>query len=193
MKEKQTSVFSGTSLWQNVKSSAREFKNLKVVTACGILAALGVVLRYVASIDIGQFIRIGFSDLPNVVASTLFGPVVGGVFAGVLDVIKYLIKPTGPFFPPLTVCCVVSGVILGLFLYHRPLKLYRVFLAYLTEKIVVGIVLKSWALSILYESAMAVVLPTRILTNLIMLPIDTVIAFLILKAVRKVWDSGNLN
>ncbi len=187
--EKTKKVSSRSSFWQNMKDSAREFKNLKVVTACGVLAALGVVLRYVASIDIGQFVRIGFSDLPNLVAGALFGPVVGGVFAGALDIIKYLIRPTGPFFPPLTLCCVASGLIFGASLYRQPLKLKRVFTTVLVEKVFVGILMKTWALSILYESAIRVVFTTRLVSNLIMLPIDTIIAYVIIRAVTPIWNS----
>ena len=46
------------------------------------------------SIEYGNFIRIGFSSIPNGIIAYLFGPTVGGIFSGTLDIIKYILKPT---------------------------------------------------------------------------------------------------
>ncbi len=81
--------------------SYRELKAVRTVTVLAMLAAIAIVLGFF-SIEIGSVIRIGFSSIPNGLAAYLFGPVVGGIFAGTLDILKYLLKPTGAFFPPLT-------------------------------------------------------------------------------------------
>ena len=57
--------------------SAREFKNVRTICLCGVFAALAIVLSYVASIQIGDYIRIGFSGLPNEFVDFIFGPAVG--------------------------------------------------------------------------------------------------------------------
>ena len=46
-------------------SSLSRLKETKVLTFCGMMGALAVVLGYVATIKVGQYIRIGFSGLPN--------------------------------------------------------------------------------------------------------------------------------
>ena len=70
-------------------SSLLELKSTRNVVLCGLLAALGIVLGMVASISIGPYIRIGFSGLPNRIVDFLFGPVVGCIFGGALDILKY--------------------------------------------------------------------------------------------------------
>ena len=78
--------------------SARELKSVRTITTMAMLAAVAVILGYF-SIEYGQFIRIGFSSIPNGIVDYLFGPVAGAVFHGALDIIKYLMKPTGAFCP----------------------------------------------------------------------------------------------
>ena len=80
-------------------NSFNELFVTKNIVLCGLLAALAVVLGMVASIDIGPYIRIGFSGLPNRIVEFLFGPVVGSIFGGMLDILKYVIKPSGPSGP----------------------------------------------------------------------------------------------
>ena len=85
-----------------VGKSLQEFANLRTVVMCGLLAALAIILGYTTSINIGPYIKIGFSGIPNRVVDFLFGPVVGGIFGGVLDLLKFIIKPDGTFFPGFT-------------------------------------------------------------------------------------------
>jgi len=46
-------------------SSVSRLKETKVLTFCGMMGALSVILGYVATIKFGQYIRIGFSGLPT--------------------------------------------------------------------------------------------------------------------------------
>ena len=75
-------------------SSFHEFKQPKTLAVTGMLGALAVILGYL-TIAVGDYIKIGFSTIVNQAVCYLFGPVVGGVFGGALDILKYLIKPTG--------------------------------------------------------------------------------------------------
>ena len=109
-----------------VGKSLQEFANLRTVVMCGLLAALAIILGYTTSINIGPYIKIGFSGIPNRVVDFLFGPVVGGIFGGVLDLLKFIIKPDGTFFPGFTFDAMLGGVIYGAFLYKKPVKVWRV-------------------------------------------------------------------
>ena len=95
------------SLWIR---SLREFKKLNVVAFCSMMCAVAMALNMVASITVGPYIRIGFSGLPNQVVAYLFGPAVGGIFGGALDVIKYILKPEGASAWPTTGRSVFSRV-----------------------------------------------------------------------------------
>lgn len=135
---------------QIYSDSLKELLVTKNIVLCGLLAALAVVLGMVASIDVGPYIRIGFSGLPNRVVDCLFGPVVGGLFGGALDVFKYAMKPTGPFFFGFTFNAMLAGVLYGTVLYQKPVTLKRILAAELLNKVLVNCVLNTLWISMLY-------------------------------------------
>ncbi len=165
--------------------SLREFKSLRNVVFCGMMAAIAIILGYVATIRIGQYIRIGFSGLPNQVVDYLFGPAIGAIFGAALDVIKWFLQPTGDFFPGFTISAALGGIIYGFAFYKKNVTILRVFSAQLIVKIFVNICLNSLWLKMLYDQAILALLPGRVLSNVIMLPIDTFITYVMLKAVDR--------
>ena len=157
--------------------SIQEFKITRNMVICGFMAALAIVLSYVASIELGPYIRIGFSGIPNRIVEFLFGPVIGCIFGGSLDILKFILKPTGTFFFGFTFNAMLAGVIYGSILYKKPVKVWRVFVAELLVKIIVNCFLNTLWLSILNGKGFIVLLPARALKNVIMLPIDTMIVY----------------
>ena len=101
------------------QQSLQELCHTKTVVLCGLLAALAIVLSMVASIQLGPYIKIGFSGLPNRIVEFLFGPAVGCLFGGALDLLKYVLKPDGPFFFGFTFNAMLSGLIYGTLRYRR--------------------------------------------------------------------------
>ncbi len=73
--------------------SSQEIRKTRTIASCAMLAAVAIVLGYF-SIELGNSLRIGFSSVPNRLVDYLFGPVVGAYFGGLLDILKYIIKPT---------------------------------------------------------------------------------------------------
>lgn len=166
-------------------SSLHELKSTRNVALCGLLAALAIILGMVASISIGPYIRIGFSGLPNRIVEFLFGPVVGCFFGGALDILKYLLKPEGPFFFGFTFNVMLAGVIYGSILYQKPISVKRIVLAEFLCKALVNCLLNTLWLSILYGQGFLAILPVRILKNAIMLPIDSCILWFTLTYMKK--------
>lgn len=157
--------------------SVKSMKKTQNLTFCGLMAALGIVLKFVASIDIGPYIRIGFADIPNRMVDFLFGPVVGCFFSGMMDILKYLVKPTGTFFFGFTLDAMLAGIIYGYFLYKKPVKIWRIFVAELICKVVINCGFNTLWISILYGKGFFVLLPARIIKNAVMLPINTLILY----------------
>ena len=157
-------------------SSSQEMRQVRTVTVCAMMAAIGVVLGSL-TIYITDTVRIGFSGIPVTLVSYLFGPVVGGMFGGVLDVLKYLVKPMGPFMPGLTLIVMLKGLLYGCFLYKKPLTLWRVLAVQLVVAVVCNLFLNTLCLSLVYGKAFMVLLAPRIIRNLIMWPIDAFIFF----------------
>ena len=174
--------FMAGSMWLR---SLGEFKRLHVVVFCGMMCAMAMALNMVASITLGPYIRIGFSGIPNQVVAYLFGPAVGGIFGAALDVIKYLIKPEGAFFPGFTISAALGGIVYGSFLYKKKLSIWRVAAAQLCVKVFVNIILNTLWLKMLYGQAFMALLPARIVSNAVMLPIDTAIMYVVLQAAER--------
>ena len=149
------------------------------------MAALAVVLGMVASISIGPYIKIGFSGLPNRIVEFLFGPVVGCFFGGALDLIKYFLKPEGPFFFGFTFDAMLAGLIYGCFLYRKPISAKRIVLSEFTVKLIVNCFFNTLWLSMLYGKGFFVLLPMRLLKNAVMLPIDSAIIFFTLTLTKQ--------
>ena len=120
------------------QQSLQELCHTKTVVLCGLLAALAIVLSMVASIQLGPYIKIGFSGLPNRIVEFLFGPAVGCLFGGALDLLKYVLKPDGPFFFGFTFNAMLSGLIYGTLLYRRPVSIKRIVIAEFFVKLVIN-------------------------------------------------------
>ncbi|WP_432628755.1 folate family ECF transporter S component [Brotaphodocola sp.] len=175
---KMTSLFAG---------SYREFKNVRTITTAAMFGALSVILGYF-TIQIGDYIKIGFSTIVNQFVCSLFGPVVGAVFGGTMDIVKFLIKPTGAFFPGFTLVAIVAGLIYGCFYYKRPLTLWRVLLAELTVCVICNMLMSTYFLSMLYGKGFLALLPMRAFKNLIMWPINSILFY----TVRKMLESAGV-
>lgn len=170
-------------IFQLYKASLQELSVTKNIVFCGLMAALAIVLGMVATISIGQYIRIGFAGLPNRMVDFLFGPVVGCLFGGALDILKYFLKPTGPYFFGFTLNAMLSGVIYGTILYRKPLSWKRVILSEFLVKLFINCLLGTYWLSMLYGNAFLVLLPARLFKNVIMLPFDCIILYFTLNYV----------
>ena len=80
----------------------------------------------------------------------------------------------------------LGAIIYGFFLYKKPVKIWNVVLSQLLVKIFCNIVLNTLWLNMLYGQAIAAILPGRIVSNAVMLPIDSFIMYVMLNIVNKV-------
>lgn len=167
-------------------NSMKELASAKAIAFLGIMAALAVILGFVASIDLGPYVRIGFSGLPNRIVEATFGPFVGCLFGGALDVIKFIVKPTGTFFPGFTFDAMLAGILYGSILYRKEISVPRIFMAELVNKVIVNCGFNTLWISVLYGKGFLALLPARIIKNAIMLPIDTMLVFVCLGVVARV-------
>ena len=105
-----------------------------------------------------------------------------------MDIVKFLIKPTGAFFPGFTLVAIVAGLIYGCFYYKRPLTLTRVLIAELTVCVICNMLMSTYFLSMLYGKGFLALLPMRAFKNIIMWPINSVLFY----TVRKVLESAGV-
>ena len=163
--------------------SLEELKHVNTVTVMAMFAAISVVLGYFTLV-LGDYLKIGFSTIANQFVYYLFGPVVGGLFGGALDILKYIIRPTGAYFPGFTLGAMIGGILYGCFLYKRPIILARVLVAELTVSIVCNMLLGTLWLSMLYGKAFMALLPMRVFKNVIMWPVNSMLFYTIGKTLE---------
>lgn len=169
---------------QKFKDSLKEFQNIKVLCAIGMLGALSIIINNF-SIQIGDFLKIGFASECNVLVDCLFGPAAGAIFGAGMDILKFLIKPTGPFFWGWTFSAALAGIIIGFGLYRKKITFWRVFFVRLINSLVINVILGTYWLDVMYGKGFIALLPGRLFKNVVMVPIETIIFLAIYKAIEK--------
>lgn len=172
--------------------SINQLKVTRNLAICAMLAALAIVLNFVASIQLGPYIRIGFSGIPNRIVDFIFGPIVGGIFGGMLDILKYFTKPTGPFFFGFTFNAIISSLIYGSFLYNKPIKISRIVLCEILIKLFINCGLTTLWLAIMYNKGFMVLLPARFIKEMIMIPVDSILLYFSLTIIQKLRKRLNI-
>ncbi|MBQ8604492.1 MAG: folate family ECF transporter S component [Oscillospiraceae bacterium] len=164
--------------------AVKEMHNVRSLTGAALLAALSPVLDLL-TITVNQFLEISFTSLTHAMTGFLYGPVVGRTAGGLADIIKYLLKPTGAFFPGFTLNEILTGVIYGVMFYKKEVKFSRVIIARLIVTVGINLTLTPLWLSMMYGNAYKFMVPARLIKNLAMLPIDIFILYSLIKFADK--------
>ena len=114
----------------------------------------------------------------------MFGPVIGGIAGAVGDTLGFIVSPNGAFFPGFTLSAFIMGFIYGIVLYKKPLTLKRIMLASFIVMFVCNLILTPIWLNMMYGTNL-IALP-RIIRNVIMYPINTILMYAVLKCVYSV-------
>lgn len=110
------------------RTSMDELKDVRSLAMIALFGGMSVVMGYF-TIQIGDFLKIGFSTIVQQFVYYLFGPGAGMLFAGAMDLLKFAIKPTGAFFPGYTFNAMLAAVFYGYFYYRQKITLRRVLAA----------------------------------------------------------------
>lgn len=154
------------------QQSGKELGNIFNMTVSAMLLAIRVILGFF-TVLITPTIKIGFSFLPVALSGMLYGPVVAGAIGGLGDILSYIVNPAGgAYFPGFTISGIIAGIIYGLFLYQKEVKLIRIILCKLVILVVVDLTLTTMWLCILNDKAFFVLLSARLVKNLILFPIE---------------------
>lgn len=149
----------------------------KTIAYLSVLTAMEIVLSRFLSISAWN-IKIGFSFVPIAVAAILFGPLQAGIVGALGDFLGAILFPIGPYFPGFTLTAFLVGVVLGLLLREKQTPI-RIITAVGINQLILGLLLNSCWISILYKSPFVPLLGTRIIQSAILLPVQfAVILFL---------------
>ena len=98
---------------------------LRKLIILSLLVAMTFVLdRFLSFMT--PVMKVGFMFIPPMIAGILYGPVEGMIVYAVGDLLGALLIPKGAPLIGLTVCYALSGIIYGLFLNEKPLKLFGI-------------------------------------------------------------------
>ena len=146
-------------------------KTKKIVTTA-MLITLQVIFGRFLSISLPT-VKIGFSFLPLVIIAILYGPIWCGAAAAIGDVLVALLGSFG-YYPPMTIAAILTGIIYGVFFYHKEANIWRVSIAVICESVLISIILKTYLLSLLMGDNFWVLIPERIFQNLVTCPIQII-------------------
>lgn len=157
--------------------SFRELRDVRALTASAMFLAVAVILGFYR-LQLTEYIRIGFDFIAKEMTGMFFGPVVGCAVGGLSDLISYMIKPVGGYFPGFTVSAMLGGLIYGLLLYKRPVSLLRIIAANSVVTVFVNLLLNTYWLVFLYGDAFFALLPARAFKQFLMLPIEVMLFYI---------------
>jgi len=136
----------------NFKRELLLFNNPKVLTASALLVAVSIVCGKLLAFNVGFILRFSFENMPIILASVAFGPLIGGVTAIAADLIGCLI--VGYEINPLvTLGALLIGLISGSVyrICHRLPSLAKITLSVILSHTVGSVFIKTVGLSKFYD------------------------------------------
>lgn len=168
--------------------------SIKKIIIAGILLALLIIFSRFLVIQT-PVVRISFSFVPIIIAAIILGPKWSMLIAVLGDILGAVLFPAGAFFIGFTLSALLTGLIYGIFLFEdRHLMSKSSFLLRLIVSSILVLALVQGGLNSLWVymltgKAIIALLPIRIGKQLIMLPIQVGVIYLIdrlaLKQVHK--------
>lgn len=168
----------------------QEMSKTKKMILSALMITLSIVLSRFLSIKT-PLLSISFAFVPVVLSAIWLGPKYTCLIAGISDVVGAVLFPFGEFFVGFTISSILAGLIYGLILYKKQGELtskqliVRLIAATILVNLFINMGLNTLWLVIMYDKAFFVVLGGRIIKELIMIPIEVITIFLIVKRTCK--------
>lgn len=163
----------------------------KKLILSAMLLALTIVLSRFLSINTPLLV-IGFSFVPVVLSAIWLGPKYTAIMYGIADVIGALLFPFGTFFIGFTISAICKGLIYGIVLYKKGEELtdkeliIRLIIACTLVIGLISLIMNAIWLVIMYDKAFFAVLMTRLVPELIMIPVQVITIFVLIKALKPI-------
>lgn len=169
---------------QKFVDSYKELKKLKTIVITALLIAIGIILGQF-SIQLTDTMKIGISFIATQMTATLFGPVVGGIMGGVTDILKFIIKPTGPFLIGYTISAILGPVIYGVMLYKKPISLWRILLSKAVVAVFINLLLGTYWSYHYFGAAFWATIPAKLIQQLIQVPVQSLIFYFVMMPLKR--------
>lgn len=174
--------------WKKISADFKEsrmlLKKTSTLTVTAFLIGLSVVVS-LFTVVVNPYMKIGFSTLPIGIIGYLYGPFVSGLAGGIGDILRFILRPSGPYFPGFTLDSMINGIFCGIFLFKRKPSIKYVTIYQVVTLIIVSTILHNFWVAVLYGKAITVILPASIIKNVAKLPIDIIMLYLLLKVFER--------
>lgn len=165
-------------------------KNKKIILSSLLLAILIILSRFLSIKT--PIVKISFGFVPTMLCAIWLGPKWTVLINILGDLIGATLFPSGAFFIGYTISTGLAGLIYGLFMYKKNQETYtekqfviRTILAITLVTIIVNMGLNTLWTSITTGSAFMVLMASRFVKELVMLPIKAITIIFLEKALRK--------
>ena len=162
---------------------------IKKIILSSMLLAILIILNRFISIKT-ELLVISFSFVPIMMSAIWLGPKYSTAIALLGDLLGAILFPFGPYFPGFTISSAISGLIYGIFLYNKGKQmgnkklLIRLTISSTIQLIIVNIFITSLWIHILYGKAYVAIMASRIITQIIMIPIHIITIYALEKFSR---------
>lgn len=164
-------------------------RNKKIILTAILLAMLIILSRFLSIKT--PILKISFAFVPTMLCAVWLGPKWTVLLNVLGDIIGATLFPTGPYFVGYTISTAIAGFIYGMFLYRKEENSYsdkqffiRLILSTVLVSIIVNMGLNTLWTSITTGKAFMVLFWTRIIKQLIMIPIHIIVILFIEKGLR---------
>lgn len=186
-------VGNSLSLPEKFRQSAQDLKQVRTLTGVAMLLAMSVVISFTASVRVTETIKIGLGYLITALLGMLYGPFTAALAAGAGDLIKYLLKPDGAYFFGFTLTAMLGGVVYGVFFYRERCTIPRAIASKATVSLLLNCLLNTVWVSWLYGMPFLGALGPRVIKNLMALPFEIVLLYIVLNGMNKVIQRAKLH
>lgn len=186
-------VGNSLSLPEKFRQSAQEIKQVRTLTGVAMLLAMSVVISFTASVRVTETIKIGLGYLITALLGMLYGPFTAALAAGAGDLIKYLLKPDGAYFFGFTLTAMLGGVVYGVFFYREKCTIPRAIASKATVSLLLNCLLNTVWVSWLYGMPFLGALGPRVIKNLMALPFEIILLYIVLNGMNKVIQRAKLH
>lgn len=150
----------------------------KKIILTALFLATNIIIGRILSIRT-PLITIGFSFVPLMLSAIILGPKYSTFISVMGDVLGALLFPVGSYFFGFTITAFFKGILYGLFLHQKTFNLSKKFILRLiicttaTNLLLNGLLNTFWIM-IISENASNIIVPIRMLKQLIMVPIEVI-------------------
>ena len=181
------------SISQKFRQSAQELKSVRTLTGVSMLLAMSIVISFVGSVRLTETLKIGLGYLITALLGMLYGPFTAAIAAGAGDIIKYLLKPDGAYFFGFTLTAMLGGMVYGCFLNREKCTIFHAIASKSLISLLLNCCLNTFWISLLYGMPFLGALGPRVIKNVVALPFEIILLYIVLNGMSKVVDRARLH